>query len=638
MDVSLTRSGLKRSSRSENYSGCCLPLKKMTNKILALKYRPQEFKDLIGQEVMAKTITNAIKLGKTPNAYLLTGIRGVGKTTTARLIAKALNCSKNFSEGEKCKTSENCHCQEIVNSSHIDVLEMDAASKTGIDDIRDLIENSKYSPTSAKFKIFIIDEVHMLSKQAFNALLKTLEEPPPRLKFILATTEVRKIPVTILSRCQRFDLKRVGLDKIFSHLKNIIEKEKGKITDGALKIISQASEGSVRDGISLLDRALVSQNINSKKEIQESDVRQMLGLADRSKLILLFREILSGNQKGATEHLKKLMEMGLDSKNFLNDILEIIYLFNRKINLGSIENDMSISESETELIEEFSKNLDVQDLGLFWQLTIKTMDDLKIISNENLALEMYVMQLIHLKNINDTEILSNESKLDTQNLHEKKEFSKNIIEETQDEDKSIKNIKNQLKSTNQIKANIENKPKLNQTTSNSFQINTFEELINIAHQQKEVELKYDLERNVKLVSFTKGKINISFNEKLNKNFIKILTEKLLIWTGERWIISLSKNEGAKTFLNDQQVIIKDVCVDYSDPQFHDYQSGIVFRKNTNWISVCAIGGTLIVQSIKDQCGSDLSRRINVGDRLFTPQRFLEERAKRTVYTPKGLKE
>ena len=517
------------------------------NKILALKYRPQEFADLIGQEVIAKAITNAIKIGKTPNAYLLTGIRGVGKTTTARLIAKALNCSKDFSIGEKCKTGEYCHCSEIVNSNHMDILEMDAASRTGIDDIRELIENSKYSPTSAKFKIFIIDEVHMLSKQAFNGLLKTLEEPPPRLKFILATTEVRKIPVTILSRCQRFDLKRVGLDKIFSHLKNIIEKEKGKITDGALKIISQASEGSVRDGISLLDRALVSQNINSKKEIQESDVRQMLGLADRSKLILLFREILSGNQKGATEHLKKLMEMGLDSKNFLNDILEIIYLFNRKINLGSIENDMSISESETELIEEFSKNLDVQDLGLFWQLTIKTMDDLKIISNENLALEMYVMQLIHLKNINDTEILSNESKLDTQNLHEKKEFSKNIIEETQDEDKSIKNIKNQLKSTNQIKANIENKPKLNQTTSNSFQINTFEELINIAHQQKEVELKYDLERNVKLVSFTKGKINISFNEKLNKNFIKILTEKLLIWTGERWIISLSKNEGAKTF-------------------------------------------------------------------------------------------
>ena len=189
------------------------------NKILALKYRPQEFKDLIGQDVMVETVTNAIKLGKTPNAYLLTGIRGVGKTTTARLIAKALNCIKNNEKNSKCTPENFCSsCKEIVNSSHIDVLEMDAASKTGIDDVREIIENSKYSPTSANFKIFIIDEVHMLSKQAFNGLLKTLEEPPPRLKFILATTEVRKIPVTILSRCLRFDLKRVKLENLFSHL------------------------------------------------------------------------------------------------------------------------------------------------------------------------------------------------------------------------------------------------------------------------------------------------------------------------------------------------------------------------------------------------------------------------------------
>ena len=194
----------------------------INNKILALKYRPQEFKDLIGQEVMAETVTTAIKLGKTPNAYLLTGIRGVGKTTTARLIAKALNCQKNDKPSENCSSEKPCSsCNEIMQSNHIDVLEMDAASKTGIDDVRELIENSKYSPTSAKFKIFIIDEVHMLSKQAFNGLLKTLEEPPPRLKFILATTEVRKIPVTILSRVQRFDLKRVGLDKLLTLLQNI---------------------------------------------------------------------------------------------------------------------------------------------------------------------------------------------------------------------------------------------------------------------------------------------------------------------------------------------------------------------------------------------------------------------------------
>ena len=224
------------------------------NKILALKYRPQEFKDLIGQELMAQTITNAIKLNKTPNAYLLTGIRGVGKTTTARLIAKALNCQKNSDEKIKCSSEKFCPtCIEIVNSNHMDILEMDAASKTGIDDIRELIENSRYSPTSAKYKIFIIDEVHMLSKQAFNGLLKTLEEPPPSLKFILATTEVRKIPVTILSRCQRFDLKRVSIDNLFQHLKNISKKENGNISDEAIKLIARTSEGSVRDAISLLD-------------------------------------------------------------------------------------------------------------------------------------------------------------------------------------------------------------------------------------------------------------------------------------------------------------------------------------------------------------------------------------------------
>ena len=372
----------------------------INSKILALKYRPQEFKDLIGQEVMAKTITNSIRLGKTPNAYLLTGIRGVGKTTTARLIAKALNCLKNLDENKKCSHNNFCEsCNEIGNSNHIDILEMDAASKTGIDDVRELIENSKYSPTSAQYKIFIIDEVHMLSKQAFNGLLKTLEEPPPRLKFILATTEVRKIPVTILSRCQRFDLKRVNLDTLFKHLQSISKIEKGKITDNALKLIARASEGSVRDAISLLDRALIAQNINNNKEIEDYNVRQMLGLADRSKLIYLFREILLGNQSKSLNHLKDLIDDGLDAKNFLNDILEILYLFSRSINLGPIDKDMMIPEAEAQLIDEYKKNINMQDLGLFWQLTIKTMDDLKVVSNENLTLEMFVMQLIHLKNI-----------------------------------------------------------------------------------------------------------------------------------------------------------------------------------------------------------------------------------------------
>ncbi len=530
----------------------------MTNKILALKYRPQEFKDLIGQEVMAQTITNAIKLGKTPNAYLLTGIRGVGKTTTARLIAKALNCEKNNDPKKNCSAEKFCTtCQEIINSNHIDILEMDAASKTGIDDVRELIENSKYSPTSAKFKIFIIDEVHMLSKQAFNGLLKTLEEPPPSLKFILATTEIRKIPVTILSRCQRFDLKRVSVEQLCQHLKKIADKEKGKISEEAIKLIARTSEGSVRDSISLLDRALISQSINENKQIEEPDVRKMLGLADKSKVITLFKEVLSGNEKNASNILNELINDGLDAKNFLNDILEVLYLFSRRISLGPIEKDMSVSELEVQMIDQYSKNIDMQDIGLFWQLTIKTIDDLRIVGNENLTLEMYIMQLVHLKNIDTKKQVSNLE-------NESGQISNDTVIGKKIEDQPIDSIpnriKNQLKNINQIKTNpIKNLSKDNQNTK--IEITSFQDLINLANKEKEIELKYDLERNVKLVSFNRGKIDISFNEKLNKNFIKNLTEKLLSWTGERWIISLSKNSNAKSIyeknLEDKDNIIEE---------------------------------------------------------------------------------
>jgi len=516
----------------------------MTNKILALKYRPQEFKDLIGQEVMAQTITNAIKLNKTPNAYLLTGIRGVGKTTTARLIAKALNCEKNNDPKITCAGDKFCPtCQEIINSNHIDILEMDAASKTGIDDVRELIENSKYSPTSAKYKIFIIDEVHMLSKQAFNGLLKTLEEPPPSLKFILATTEVRKLPVTILSRCQRFDLKRVSVEQLFSHLQKIAEKENGKISEDAIKLIARTSEGSVRDSISLLDRALISQSIVENKVIEDTDVREMLGLADKSKVISLFKEVLSGNEKKALKYLNELINDGLDAKNFLNDILEVLYLFSRRISLGPIEKDMSISESEVQMVDEYSKNIDIQDIGLFWQLTIKTIDDLRIVGNENLTLEMYITQLIYLKNIDErketTKIENNVNNASSEELIGEK------IDDEPLETNMPTQVKNQLKSIDQIKTNpLKSSIKDNQETK--IEITSFQDLIDLANKEKEIELKYDLERNVKLVSFNKGKINISFNEKLNKSFIKTLTEKLLSWTGERWIISLSKNTEAKS--------------------------------------------------------------------------------------------
>ena len=509
------------------------------SKILALKYRPQEFKDLIGQEVMTKTITNAIKQNKIPNAYLLTGIRGVGKTTTARLIAKKLNCLTDSSKSN-CKIENPCSsCEEINNSNHIDVLEMDAASKTGIDDVRELIESSKYSPTNAKYKIFIIDEVHMLSKQAFNGLLKTLEEPPPSLKFILATTEARKIPVTILSRCQRFDLKRIENEKLFLHLKDIAKNEGGNISDAALKIIVSASEGSMRDGISLLDKALISHSISGTKQINEDLVRDMLGLVDKTKIIHLFKEILLGEEKKSLLILREMIENGIDVNYFLNDFLEVIYLFSNNLMLGEIEKDIMISEAEKELVNQYSKNLDMNEIGIFWQLTLKTIKDLKILNNENLALQMFIKQLIYIKNL-DKKDLKNEIKDQEINI------SQSYRPDANNNDIKSTSTKKQLKSTNQVKTELVDVLHENDKNIENYEIKSFADIIKLAKKEKEMDLIYDLERNVSLVSFKDRKIEISFNEKLNKNFIKNLTEKLLKWTNNRWIISLTKKDGEKT--------------------------------------------------------------------------------------------
>ena len=512
------------------------------NKILALKYRPQEFKELIGQEIIAQTISNDIKLVNTPNAYLFTGIRGVGKTTTARLIAKSLNCPNLIKNKKECSRNKFCEtCKEISNSNHIDVLEMDAASKTGIDDVRELIENSKYRPTSAKFKIYIIDEVHMLSKQAFNGLLKTLEEPPPSLKFILATTEVRKIPVTILSRCQRFDLKRVDLGQIFIRLNEIAKKENGKISDEALKIIARASEGSVRDAISLLDRALIVQELNDDKKINETDIRQILGVAEKKKFLDLMKEILEGNEKKAIDQLREMISSGLDAKVFLNDILELLYLFGRAVSLGDISQDNSISKEEADNINSYSKKINMTDIGIFWQLTLKTIDDLRIVSNENLALEMYIMQLTHLKKIENPGYTEKQDSVKS----DQKKTTANKNEIIHKEQSFVSNAKNQIKNTEQIKAKILKEP--DEYANNKIKIKNFNDLLYVVSQKKEVELKFDIERHMKLVSFDIGKIEIGFNDKLNKNFIKNLTEKLSLWTGERWIISLSKKNADKSF-------------------------------------------------------------------------------------------
>ena len=521
-------------------------MKKNEYKIFALKYRPKNFHELIGQDIMVQTITNSIKSNKLPNAYLLTGIRGVGKTTTARLIAKAINCKKNFIQGEKCDQNEYCHCEEINNSKHLDVLEMDAASRTGIDDVRELIESSKYNPTSAKYKIFIIDEVHMLSKQAFNGLLKTLEEPPNHLKFIFATTEVKKIPVTIISRCQRFDLHRVSIKILMKNLTKIAKDENCKISENALKLIAKAAEGSVRDSLSLLNRAFVSQHA-IEDEIDETFIRKMLGIADRSKILELLRFIFDGDQKKSIEQLREMISEGIEPSNFLNDLLEIIYFIQQRKNLGNFDSDLFISEGEIEMIDAISKDVSTSILILFWQFILKGLDELALVANPLLSLEMLVIRLLHLKEMPSYDDLINNNISDNLNEPTAKNAAKKILNE---KSTITKVSKDQIKSTMQTKPELTS---LNQNEINIESIKSFEDLIKLSSKKKEVELKYDLERNVKLIKFSEGKIDITFNDNLSKNFVRNLSKKLLEWTLKRWVITLTQDKGKKSFLEMQSI-------------------------------------------------------------------------------------
>ena len=518
------------------------------SKVLALKYRPQSFDNLIGQEVVTETITNSIKANKIPNAYLFTGIRGIGKTTTARIVAKALNCLNGIEN--LCKENFCENCEAITHSHHIDVLEMDAASKTGVDDVRDLIEFSRYGPTSSKFKIFIIDEDHMLSKQAFNALLKTLEEPPEYLKFIFATTEIKKIPITVVSRCQRFDLSRIKSSELFQFIKKIKDKENGKVSDEALKLIVKISEGSVRDALSLLDRALLSLEKNT--ELDLSSAQKIFGYFDKSQLIDLFELILKGDETKVINIYKKIYDQGVEPKDFINDFLELLYYF-KNINSLTLEStNFSLNDQEYLKIKNTSNNIDAEVLILFWQFTISSLEELDIVSNQHLSIEMFLIRLMHLSSIKS-------KKKDHNNL-DNEETKSNPIQKEQETKSNIKGI-NQIKNITQEEKNqIEIVPEIKAIDKNS--INSFDELIKFCNQKKEIKLKYELEKNVNLVKFERNRIEISFNENLDKEFVKDVSSKLFEWTDERWIITFSKSKGEMSVKekqkNKKEELINDV--------------------------------------------------------------------------------
>ena len=556
-------------------------MEKVVHKVLALKYRPKNFNELIGQDIAVETIKNSILSKNLPNAYLLSGIRGVGKTTTARLIAQAINCKKNFIQGEKCNPGEYCSCKEINEFKNLDVIEIDGAQHTGVDSTKELIASCMYAPTTAKYKVIIADEFQMLSKSSFAALLKTLEEPPPHLKFVFCTTEVKKIPITIISRCQRFDLHRVPIKDLLANLNKISKIENGKISERALILIAKAAEGSVRDSLSLLDRALVSQNIE-EKEIDETYIRKMLGLADKLKLLRLLSFIFQGDQKKSLESLRELINEGIEPSNFLNDLLEIIYFIQQKKNIGNLDSDLSISESEQETVNLMSNNVSTSTLIIFWQLILKVLEELSIVSSPILSLEMLVVRLVHLKEMPSYEDVL--ESLKKNNLKQTEENSNVIIDGENDkkfslnETDEIANIsKDQIKNTTQTKPILSSlNPKNLPKDSIEEKVSSFEELILLSSRKREIQLKYDLENNVNLIKFSKGKIDISFNENLDKNFVRNLSQKLLEWTGTRWVITLTKKMGQKTFSELQSIKKKEL--------FDQEKKGEVYKKFKNIFS------------------------------------------------------
>lgn len=494
----------------------------MEYRVLARKYRPTNFDDLIGQEVLVRTLSNAIKSNRIAHAFLLTGIRGIGKTTTARIIARALNCIGADEKGGA--TINPCgvcvHCRMIGEDRHVDVLEMDAASHTGVDAIRDLIDTVRYLPTSARYKIYIIDEVHMLTNNAFNALLKTLEEPPPHVKFIFATTESRKIPVTILSRCQRFDLKRIDSEMLAAHLANIAVKEQVQAQEEALKLIAIAAEGSVRDALSLLDQAIArGVEENGNFSITSGAVRQMIGAADHSATFRLLEILLRGEVAEALADVEMQYGAGADPLMLVQDALEIIHLVTRVKVAPSAVLDISLSEHDRMAAKKLADALSMPILTRLWQMLLKGISEVKIAPSPLSALEMLLVRVAY-----------------SAQLPTPAEIIRNIA------DAPAQPILPTEKKTPELAV--------------SQKIENFEQAVSLFNHNREMLLYTQLKSDVWLVSFEAGKIELKISPDLPRDFTTKIAYFLSKWTGIQWKIILS-NAAANLSLHEQEISRKE---------------------------------------------------------------------------------
>ena len=503
--------------------------------VLARKYRPQTFSELLGQDALVKTITNAIKNNRLHHAYILTGIRGVGKTTTARIIAKALNCTgKDATNGptvNPCGICENCRA--IAESRHIDVLELDAASRTGVDDIREILDGVRYRPTNGRYKVYIIDEIHMLSKQAFNALLKTLEEPPSHVIFIFATTEIRKVPVTVLSRCQRFDLQRLSIETLMTHFKNIIAKENLSAEDEALHLIAKAADGSCRDGLSLLDQAISLGGGEVKTDI----VKNMIGLADRGLTFDLFESLLSGKIEDVLANLGKQHQYGVNPLSLLQDLINITHLLAKVKIVPEFLNDPSLSETEKAFCTRVSPTVSVATLSKIWQMLIKGLGELNTAPVQTDALEMILIRIAYSANLpSPAEILDGLKK--NSNLNG-----------------AAAPISTPVSTVSQV---VEQ-----ESSSEAVSFDKPEDLVAYLLTNKKMMMAYTLKNDVSFDSFSNGAIKIAVSDKIDNEFILNLQAVLTEATGLKWTIeprsgalgeTLADKEAAKDRENKKDVM------------------------------------------------------------------------------------
>jgi len=528
-------------------------------RVLARKYRPSTFADLIGQDAMVRTISNAFESGRIPQAWILTGVRGVGKTTTARILARALNYE--LPDGSITGPTVNMpvlgvHCQAIMESRHLDVIEMDAASHNSVDDVRAINDAIRYAPVSARYKVYILDEVHMLSGAAFNALLKTLEEPPPHAKFVFATTEIRKVPITVLSRCQRFDLRRVDAALLVKHLQGIAEKESIAAEPEALALIARAAEGSVRDSLSLFDQAIAhaggAGNVtNSAGPVRAEDVRGMLGLADRTRVIDLFEALMRADVARALNELRDQYDTGAEPAMVLGDLAEFTHFVTRLKIVPALADDVSLTEAERTRGRGFAQKLSMRVLARTWQMLLKGIAEVDAAGRPLAAAEMVLVRIAYAADLpTPDEVVRSLSDAAASQRGNGGGAGVAMTATPRGEAPARSQVTSRAEPRGgpraaliaPMTAALDAQP--DSEAAPTLAIARFEDLIALAAERRDLTMKSALERDVRLVRFEDGKLEIALEPSAAKTLVGDLSKKLSDWTGRRWLVAVSAEGGA----------------------------------------------------------------------------------------------